>query len=114
MLRQDGFAAEPVVLKTSSESLRVHLKSGQLALALIRPGSYHWVVLRMDTDRQLWVVDSLAREPYQHELDELLRDELLSAIVVRPSTEHDPSVADAHKDGVKEMGRTVKRSKRLK
>lgn len=113
VLRQDGFAAEPAELEQELQSLQEHLESGHLVLALIHPGSYHWVVLLLDSEQQLWVVDSVKDDPYPMGWETLLREELLSAILVLPSTNHDTSISDAHKDGLKDMRQTLKRKKLL-
>lgn len=112
VLAQDGFTATPVALggRGAAGTIDGHLAGGQLALAVVYRGTYHWVLLAgVGEAGRLSVVDSLADGPEATQTRGFL-DEALSVTLVAPAGEAGPvDVADAHAAGLAEMARLYQR-----
>lgn len=88
VLGQDGFEAQVLMPggDGSARRLRDHLDTGHPALALTKPGEFHWVVIaRRDGDDAV-VCDSLVRGSYREPLEPYLRERVYSVLLVRPET----------------------------
>lgn len=112
VLAQDGFSASAVDLDASNASSEIeeHLQEGQLALAVVYRGTYHWVLLgRSEDGGRLTVFDSLVDDPVVVSIDSFL-DDSLSVTLVKPNhRDRQPDVSAAHADGLAEMRRLYQR-----
>ena len=89
VLGQDGF--ETSVLRPGGEQtprrLREHLDAGHPALALTKPSGFHWVVVAGREGESVLICDSLAREKYARRIEDYLRDEVCSLLLLEPEAE---------------------------
>ena len=114
VLAQDGFVTTVVDLDDGhpAQQLTDHLAAGQLALAVVYRGTYHWVLLAPgDTADTLWLVDSLTDAGESQAITPFAGQTALSIILMRPRLDHDepPSRSAQQLQGAREMVRVYER-----
>lgn len=119
VLAQDGFTVEQLDLESdnSADSLTRHLGNSWKALALIRKpsnGGLHWVVIQDKGSRQIEVVDSQFRSPYEENTTAFLGEKAISVFLVTPGTPNiKKTIKEAHRIGVMAMKETPAKIRNL-
>ena len=120
VLVQDGFDYKLLPLDDISESkeaLLDHLKSGNMAAALIsrrENGNMHWVAAKKVLDEKIVILDSLFPDVYEEEPFSLLRECVLSCILVEPSRIGNNDSRAHLLDGLNALKNTVQRYKEVR
>ena len=87
VLAQDGFETELLRPggKDAAQLLREHLDAGHPALALTKPGTFHWVVVAAREGENATICDSLRTEPCCKPLENYLQEDVYSLLLVKPA-----------------------------
>lgn len=115
VLVQDGFDYELLPLNdlsVATTSLLDHLKAGNMAALLIsrrENGNMHWVAAQKITGEKIVILDSLFPDVYREEPLSLVRECVLSCILVEPNGIGNNDSKAHLRDGIHALKNTVQR-----